>query len=51
MDEQQGAIRQNEPLRPPRRRTHHTPNDPGPAWPSFKGQAELVGTSASVGST
>jgi len=39
-------MRPNQPLRPPRRRRAQTPSA-GPAWPSYTGTAQLVGTSAS----
>jgi hypothetical protein len=40
-------MRVNQPLRPPRRRVAREPGAPTPAWPSFTGNAELVGTSSS----
>ena len=44
-------IRVNQPLRPPRRRRHHHHHPGGappaaPAWPSYRGEEELVGKSA-----
>lgn len=40
-------MRVNQPLRPPHRRIAREPGAPTPAWPSFTGNAELVGTSGS----
>jgi hypothetical protein len=39
-------MRVNQPLRPPRLRAAREPGEATPAWPSFKGEAELVGTSS-----
>ena len=47
MTDQQGSLRVNQPLRPPRRRRPHAAGAAAPAWPSFTGTAELVGRSAS----
>jgi hypothetical protein len=41
------TFRVNQPLRPPRRRRVRAAPATGPAWPSYTGSAELVGTSAS----
>jgi hypothetical protein len=43
---EQGEIRTNQPLLPPRRRARPQAGVAGPAWPSYKGNAELVGRSA-----
>ena len=45
MNDEPGAMRFNHPLGPPRRRASRAAGG-GPAWPSFRGNAELVGTSA-----
>lgn len=42
---QEGLVRFNQPLRPPLRRIAATTAEGEPAWPSFRGQAKLVGTS------
>jgi hypothetical protein len=42
----ESSMRVNQPLRPPRLRVAREPGAAGPAWPSFKGNAELVGTSS-----
>jgi hypothetical protein len=47
MSEQRGSIRFNQALRPPRRRAILAAGATGPAWPSYMGSAELVGTSRS----
>jgi hypothetical protein len=39
-------MRVNQPLRPPRLRAAREPGEATPAWPSFQGEAELVGTSS-----
>jgi hypothetical protein len=44
--DQPGSVRFNNPLRPPLRRAPRVAGA-GPAWPSFTGKAELVGTSKS----
>jgi hypothetical protein len=46
MNAQQGEVRSNQPLLPPRRRAIQQDGAAGPAWPSYQGDAELVGTSA-----
>jgi len=40
------ATRPNQPLRPFRRRAGGAPAEGGPEWPSFKGAAKRIGTSA-----
>jgi hypothetical protein len=45
MIDQPGSVRVNQPLRPPRRRV--SAGATGPAWPSYRGTAELVGESSS----
>jgi hypothetical protein len=47
VNEQQGSLRVNQPLRPPRRRKLSDAAAAGPAWPSYTGTAELVGQSKS----
>lgn len=42
-----GSVRVNQPLRPPRRRATPGADPSGPAWPSYRGTAELVGESRS----
>jgi hypothetical protein len=42
---EQGDIRHNQPLRPPQRRADRQAGLAGPAWPSFRGEAQLVGQS------
>jgi hypothetical protein len=42
------AYRLNQPLRPPRLRRPRDPAATTPAWPSYTGTAELVGTSSGV---
>ena len=44
MNDQMGSVRFNQPLRPPQRRASRVPGA-GPAWPSFRGNAQLVGES------
>jgi hypothetical protein len=46
MSGQQSPIRVNQPLRPPLRRVARDAVAPSPAWPSFTGNAQLVGTSS-----
>ena len=41
------VFRPNQPLRPPRRRRARQPGATTPAWPSYTGTGELVGTSSS----
>lgn len=41
-----GSLRVNQPLRPPPRRATLAPGASGPAWPSYTGNAELIGRSS-----
>jgi hypothetical protein len=45
MSDETGSVRVNQPLRPPRRRATLGARASGPAWPSYRGDAEPVGKS------
>jgi hypothetical protein len=47
MSSRENSMRVNQPLRPPRLSVAREPGATTPAWPSFTGTAELVGTSGS----
>ena len=48
MTPEPGRARVNQPLRPPRRHAATQSGTAGPAWPSFTGTAQLVGTSSTA---